>query len=104
MRKRVGRSEVVLDADDIIMIYKLSKYPRNMFMEDLQKEMNMTRKSLLVHIKRLHLHELVFAPMRDEKEHRMKLVGLTQKGLDLFNELLKSSRVKNIINEYKSPY
>lgn len=87
MKKRVSRSEVVLDVDDIEILRLLG---RDGHLDAIKKLLHISHKSLLVHLNRLASREFIEI-YREKANYKVKVVMITPKGKHLIDVLDESA-------------
>lgn len=97
-KKRNARSNVLIDEDDFIILYNLSKCVF-MNLSDLKKSLNFSHKGLLIHLNRLISFELITLG-RTEPNHKVKFVAITQLGKKIFNDFYSTSCGGSLINKH----
>ena len=94
-KKRNSRSNIILDEDDIFILFNLSGCVF-MELEDLRRSLNISHKGLLIHLNRLISHNFITLG-RSEPNYKIKLVAITNPGRETLKELLHSPKIKNIL-------
>lgn len=97
MEKRTARSQVVLDLDDIAILSYISLNSEGRriggrTLESLKKEMNMSHKGLLVHLKRLGSLNLIKI-YSNEENYKVKIVSTTASGFKIKEEIITAIRL-----------
>lgn len=88
---RVGRSPVILDVEDIRILLILKNNRPEMLLRDLESQLKISRKSILVHIDRLFkFHWINY--FRSKEDYKFKKIGISSLGFALL-EALKNSGV-----------
>jgi len=95
--KRMYRSEVILDEDDFLIMYYLHKSPYTELRE-IKKLTNLSDKAISVHISRLLSHNLIVF-LRDKINYKFKIIGLTEEGYRIKQELMRSPLLMSKINQ-----
>jgi len=104
--QRTARSEVILDFDDILILYHLLKATNNkhkigfILLEDLKKKVNLSHKGILTHLNRLRGHRLIqIGKLSDQKnqteigeqDYKFKIVSISESGQKVARDLLGAS-------------
>lgn len=96
--KRIARAEVIFDTDDYFILSNI--IPAIGTPEEvIKKILNLSHKSLLIHLKRLASHNLI-RMVRSEENYKRKILEITPAGFELINGILGDSpRIRVLVNE-----
>lgn len=96
-QKRVARSEVIIDGDDFLIMYYLHKSPYTE-LQEIKKLTNLSDKAISIHLGRLLDHNLIIV-LRDKIKYKFKIIGLTEEGYKIKQELMRSPLLTSKINK-----
>ena len=96
--KRNSRSNVILDEDDILILYKLNT---SGFFElnDLREILNFSYKGLKIHLDRLLEHDIIRV-LRSPEDYKFKVIQLTKSGYGVKQVMMKSPKVISILKKF----
>jgi DNA-binding MarR family transcriptional regulator len=100
MEKRNSRADVIIDEDDLVLLFLIPPLPSFQDLSIIKDKMNISHNSLLIHLNRLLAHGLINFG-RSNDNYKFKIIHMTTSGEKMRKELLKSPDVVSRLNKFE---